>query len=86
MKGTVLHLDTVSSNLFVIYVTLARHYNNNVYLRLNFFLFNNMIQLLILFVVQSMYALMAKCEELSKNMKPIYHLADQMYPLQLLTL
>lgn len=27
--------------------------------------------------IKSMYALMAKCEELSKNMKPIYQLADQ---------
>jgi hypothetical protein len=29
---------------------------------------------------QSMYALMAKCEEVSHGMKPLYQLADQMYP------
>ncbi len=29
---------------------------------------------------QSMYALMAKCEELSTNIRPVYQLADQMYP------
>lgn len=27
-----------------------------------------------------MYQLMAKCEELSKSMKPVYKLHDQMYP------
>ncbi|GLH07981.1 Uncharacterized protein GBIM_13337 [Gryllus bimaculatus] len=30
--------------------------------------------------IKSMYQLMAKCEELSKSMKPIYKLAEQMYP------
>lgn len=29
---------------------------------------------------QAMYALMAKCEELSTTVKPVYQLADQMYP------
>ena len=36
-----------------------------------------------LICVQSMYALMAKCEELSKTMTPIYQIASQMYPLYL---
>jgi len=30
---------------------------------------------------QSMYALMAKCEELSTSMEPVNKLAEQMYPL-----
>ncbi|KAH3816649.1 hypothetical protein DPMN_118169 [Dreissena polymorpha] len=30
--------------------------------------------------IKSMYALMAKCEELSKSMQPVYKLNDQMYP------
>ena len=30
-----------------------------------------------------MYALMAKCEELSVTMEPVYKLAHQMYPLEL---
>ena len=34
----------------------------------------------VVILLQSMYAMMAKCEELSKTMKPIYHLADQVYP------
>jgi len=32
------------------------------------------------YLFQSMYALMAKCEELTQNMEPVYKLADQMYP------
>ncbi|KAK3102373.1 hypothetical protein FSP39_010897 [Pinctada imbricata] len=32
--------------------------------------------------IKSMYALMAKCEELSNSMKPVYKLANQMYPLK----
>ena len=30
--------------------------------------------------IKSMYALMAKCEELSRAFKPVYQLADKMYP------
>lgn len=32
------------------------------------------------FCLQSMYALMAKCEELNTSMAPVYKLRDQMYP------
>ena len=32
-----------------------------------------------------MYALMAKCEELSMSMEPVYKLADQMYPFYILS-
>lgn len=28
-----------------------------------------------------MYALMAKCEELNRTMRPVYRIQDQMYPL-----
>lgn len=61
--------DAMDSNIKV-YVTSLKHvpiYFTYIYIFVHlFFIF-----------YQSMYQLMAKCEELSKAMTPIYKLADQ---------
>ena len=40
-----------------------------------------MIDLCNYVIFQSMYALMAKCEELSRSVQPVYEIKDQMYKL-----